>query len=184
MSILAQQTDLQLFNKTDYYLDITILAEQDEEFRMTAGGHDNVIPISSDNGSVQGFFGSVVNGLMDVFTGNKLHEIRINLPAKSSVPIQIRCTSSLSFNTSIISPNIKDHISGDFDLGPEYHGAPIRLEWKPVLGYGYDDRGDIALGGTIPSTRDLAINTEFVNKNNKKINGPTVTPACCKINFA
>ena len=47
MSIIAQQTDITLSNKTKYYLDIKILAEQDEEFRMTAGSHNNVIPISN-----------------------------------------------------------------------------------------------------------------------------------------
>ena len=183
MSIIAQQTDITLSNKTKYYLDIKILAEQDEEFRMTAGSHNNVIPISNTRENAQGLFGTIVNSLMDVFTGSKLHEIRINLPSKSSVPIQVRCTSSLSFNTSVVSTDTSNHISGDFDLSPEYHGEPLTLEWKSVLGYGYDHKGDVALGGTMPSTRDLAINTEFYNKTGNKIAGPDVSPACCKIKF-
>jgi hypothetical protein len=184
MSILAQQTNITLCNKTNYYLDIKILAEQDEEFRMTAGRHNNVIPISNGQTNVQGLFGTLVNNLMDVLTGSKLHEIRINLPAGQSVPVQIRCTSSLSFNTSIVSTQSIDHISGDFDLGPEFHGDPIEIHWRAVLGYGYDDNGDVALGGIIPSTRDLAINTEFFNKSKNKMAGPDVTPACCKIKFS
>jgi hypothetical protein len=184
MSILAQQTDITLANNTNYYLDVTILAEQDEEFRMTAGSNNNVIPISNGKESVQGMFGAIVNGLMDVFTGSKLHEIRINLPARSSVPIHVRCTSSLSFNTSVVSQNTTDHISGDFDLGPEYHGNPIQIQWKGVLGYGYDKDGDVALGGKLPAMRDLAINTEFYDKNENKIAGPDVSPACCKIKFS
>ena len=72
MSIIAQQTDITLSNKTKYYLDIKILAEQDEEFRMTAGSHNNVIPISNTRENAQGLFGTIVNSLMDVFTGSKV----------------------------------------------------------------------------------------------------------------
>ena len=46
----------------------------DEEFRMT-GSHNNVIPISNTRENAQGLFGTIVNSLMDVFTGLKITEI-------------------------------------------------------------------------------------------------------------
>ena len=116
MSIIASQTHFNLSNKTSHFLEITIIAEQDEDFRMTQTNSNQIIPISNDNQAANGFFAWAMEGLLNTFTGSKLHEIRINLPANSKAPMDIRCTSTLSFNTNIKSKQCTEVISGDFNF--------------------------------------------------------------------
>ena len=98
-----QEYDFNLVNKTSHFLEITIIAEQDEEFRMTQTNSNQIVPISNDTPSSNGLFAWAMESLLNTFTGSKLHEIRINLPANSEAPMDIRCTSTLSFNTNIKS---------------------------------------------------------------------------------
>jgi hypothetical protein len=183
MSIIAQQTNFTLHNTTKYFLEINISAEQDEEFRMVDGSSGNVIPIASVNNQDHGLFSSLMDGILNAFTGKQLHEIKINIPAYSKVPISIRCLTSLTFSTNIVSKNVSDVITGDFVLSPEHHGEPIKLEWKSVFGVGYSGNGEVAIGGIMPSKRDMSIDTIFRDKNGNKLSGIDVTPACCKISF-
>ena len=162
MSIIAQQTPITLHNNTKYYVEIKIIAE---------------IPIANGQSNLDhGLYGAAMDGLLNLFTGSKLHEIRINLPAGTKVPISVRCTSTLYFTTNVISKQCSDIIEGDFELDPQYHGEPMRIEWHAQ--FGYDHKGDVALGGKIPSKRDFP---RFIIRT--KFSGPDVTPACCKINF-
>ena len=147
MSILATQTNFLLHNTTNHFLEITISAEQDEEFRMMKQTSSNVVP------------------------GN------------TKVPMTIRCTSTLSFNTNIKSKQCSDIISGDFQLGPEYHGENLFIKWEPILGYGYDRKGNVTIGGNVPTHREMAINCVFEDNQKKRITGVDVTPACCKVAF-
>lgn len=183
MSILATQTNFFLHNTTSHFLEIIINAEQDEEFRMMQHQSSNVVPMTSNSNNSNSFVSWVMEGLLNTFTGNKLQQIKINLPGKSKVPMTIRCTSTLTFQTTIKSTNCTDILSGDFDLQPEYHGETMTIQWEPVLGYGYDDKGNVAIGGKIPSKRDMAINCRFRDSKNNYIKGIDVTPACCKVSF-
>lgn len=183
MSILASQTNFLLSNTTSHFLEITISAEQDEEFRMMRQTSGNVMPVQNDRPQSNSVFSWVMESLMDTFTGSKLQQIKINLPAKTQVPMRIRCTSTLSFNTNIKSTQCTDIISGDFDLDPEYHGDSMTIQWAHVLGYGYDNQGNVAIGGSVPTKREMAINCNFFDKDKKKVSGIDVTPACCKVNF-
>jgi hypothetical protein len=183
MSIIAQQTNFTLHNTTKYFLEINISAEQDEEFRMVNGTNGNVIPIANRSSEDHGLFSTLMDWTLNVFTGKQLHEIKINIPAYSKVPIAIRCLTTLTFSTNIISKDVSDVITGDFILSPEYHGEPIMVEWKSVFGVGYDHSGEVAIGGTFPSKRDMSIDTIFRNKDNVKMTGIDITPACCKVTF-
>ncbi len=183
MSILATQTNFLLHNNTSHFLEITISAEQDEEFRMMKQKSSNVVPVANDTNNTSSFLSWVMEGLLDTFTGSKLQEIKINLPGKAKVPMVIRCTSTLSFNTNIKSNQCSDIISGDFQLGPEYHGESMFIKWEPMLGYGYDGKGNVAIGGKIPTHRDMAINCTFEDSKKKRITGISVTPACCRVAF-
>lgn len=183
MSIIAQQTNFILHNSTKYFLEINISAEQDEEFRMVNSNNGNVIPIANQSSEDHGLFSTIVDGLLNAFTGKQLHEIKINIPAYTKVPIAIRSLTTLTFSTNIISKDVSDVITGDFVLSPEHHGEPLSLEWKSVFGVGYNASGDVAIGGVMPKKRDMSIDTIFRNKNNQKITGIDITPAVCKVNF-
>lgn len=183
MSILATQTNFLLHNTTSHFLEITISAEQDEEFRMMKQTSSNVVPVANDRRQTNGLFAWVMEGLLDTFTGSKLQEIKINLPGNTKVPMTIRCTSTLSFNTNIKSKQCSDIISGDFKLGPEYHGENLFIKWEPILGYGYDRKGNVTIGGNVPTHREMAINCVFEDNQKKRITGVDVTPACCKVAF-
>lgn len=183
MSIIAQQTKFNLSNKSKYFIEVTISAEQDEEFRMiqeTSG--TSVVPVANQSQADHGLFSTMMDGLLNIFTGKQLTTIKVNIPAHSEVPISIRCLTSLTFTTSIVSQNVSDVIPGDFVLGPEYHGEPCKIIWKALLGYGYNSKGDVAIGGCMPSKRDLAIDAEFLNKHGKRVRLESV-PTSCKINF-
>lgn len=184
MSILAQQTHITLCNKSNFHLNLKILAEQSEDFRMTAGSHENIIPITRHPVHSNTLFSSLVNTAMDIFIGSKLNEINIDFPPLCTVPITLRCTSSLSFTTSLeshASQEAIEHMPGEFDLGPEHHGVPLFLEWKATMGVGYHKDGNVTLGTAIPYCRDMSINTEFFDRSHQKIIGPDITPMCCKI---
>lgn len=185
MSILATQTNFFLHNTTSKFLEITIGAEQDEEFRLMPHQSSNVVPMTNNsNNNNTSFVSWVMESLLNTFTGNKLQQIKINLPGKSKVPMTIRCTSTLTFQTKIKSTDCTDMIAGDFDLNPEYHGETMTIQWEPILGYGYDKSGNVAIGGKMPSRRDMAINCKFKNGKNETIRGIDVTPACCKVTFS
>lgn len=181
MSILATQTNFILSNSTTHFLEIIISAEQDEEFRMMSQNSSGVMGIQNESQSSNGLFSWVMEGLLDTFTGKKLQQIKINLPGNTQVPMTIRCTSSLYFNTNIKSKQCTDVITGDFELAPQFHGEQMNINWETVLGYGYDSRGNVAIGGKIPTLREMAINCTFHDKKNNKIKSVDVTPACCKI---
>ena len=122
------------FPLTQYYLplsEITISAEQDEEFRMMKQQSTNVVPVANDTSMTNGFVSWMMEGLLNTFTGTKLQQIKINLPGNAKVPITIRCTSTLYFETSIKSTQCSDVISGDFQLGPEYHGDSMEIRGNP-----------------------------------------------------
>ena len=83
----------------------------------------------------------------------------------------------------LISKNVSDVIPGDFVLSPEYHGEPFSIQWQALLGYGYNSRGDVAIGGTMPAKRDLAIDATFINHKGQKVTTIDTVPTSCKINF-
>ena len=109
MSILASQTNFLLSNTTSHFLEITISAEQDEEFRMmrqTSVRHAG----ANDRLRATGLF--VGHGESNGHLYWSKLQIKINLPAKTQFPMRIRCTSTLSFNTNIKSTQCTDIISG------------------------------------------------------------------------
>ena len=183
MSIIAQQTKFNLSNKSKYFIEVTISAEQDEEFRMINDSNGNVVPVSQSATEDHGFFSTMMDSLLSAFTGKQLTTIKVNIPPHSAVPISIRCLTSLTFSTNIISKNVSDVIPGDFVLSPEYHGEPFSIQWQALLGYGYNSRGDVAIGGTMPAKRDLAIDATFINHKGQKVTTIDTVPTSCKINF-
>ena len=57
----------------------------------------------------------------------------------------------------------------------------MNIEYISELGYGYDDKDNVAIGNALPTKRDMLIKTNFKNKNNKKISGIKVVPVTCKL---
>lgn len=185
MSIIAQQTLFTFTNRTKHFLEIRVVAEQDDSFRLNTANPDQVIPITtSDLMRSNTLFGSLVHGVLRLLHGEKLHEIKINLPAGREVGASVRCASTLYFTTNILSQHTDNTMTGEFELGPEYHGEPIKIEWSQELGYAYTATGDVSIGTQIATTQDVSINSSFFNKKNRKFPGPEVTPACCKIDIA
>lgn len=185
MSIIAQQTLFTFTNRTKHFLEIRVVAEQDDSFRLTTSHHNHVIPVTtSDLARTDTLFSSFVHNVLRLLHGEKLHEIKINLPAGKTVAASVRCASTLSFTTNILSQHTTNALSGDFELGPEYHGEPIKIEWTQELGYAYTASGDVSIGTQIATKQDVSINSSFYNKKNRKFSGPDVTPACCKIDLA
>ena len=185
MSIIAQQTPFTFTNCTEHFLEIRVVAEQDDSFRMSTSHLNNVFAINtSDLVRSDTMFTSFVHGLLRLLHGEKLHEIKINLPAGQTAKASVRCASTLYFTTNILSQHTNNNMSGEFELGPEYHGDPIKIEWSQELGFAYTASGDVSIGTQIPTTQDVSINSSFFNKKNRKFSGPDVTPACCKIDIS
>ena len=61
--------------------------------------------------------------------------------------------------------------------------AFMEIQWEPMLGYGYDKKGNVAIGGKRPTHRELAINCTFRDEKGTTIRGMDVTPVSCKVAF-
>ncbi len=183
MSILASQTKFILINTTPHFLEITISAEQDEEFRMVQQSSLNVTPVSDLHTQSKPFISWVMEGILDAFTGTKLKEIKINLPGNSQVPVTIRCTSTLAFDTCIKSSYCTEIIPGNFTFEPENQKDIINIKWETFMSYGYDANGNVAIGDNLPTYKDMSINCTFFGSDNSTITGIDVTPACCKVSI-
>jgi len=184
MSIIAQQTLFTFTNKSKHFLEVRIVAEQDDSFRLDTSDSEYVIPVTtSDVARSNSTFSSLVHMVLKILHGEKLHEIKLNLPAGKTVKASVRCTSSLRFDTKIRSKGATETMAGEFDLGPEYHGDPMRIVWSHEMGYAYTDSGDVSIGASVATKQDVHINSSFYDKKNKKMSGPEVTPACCKVDI-
>ena len=179
MSILASQTNFILCNSTKFNIEVTICTEQCEEFRMIYS--DNVVSVENDKKESGDVLSWMVEGLMNTFTGTKMHQIKIQLPTKCEVPICLRCSSTLTFFTNVAS--VEKCKKGSFDLGPEYYGGDVHITWKSNIGYGFDERGKVAIGGTVPTTREVAIHCMIKDGKGNKITLPKMTPTVCTVLF-
>lgn len=180
MSIIAQQTPFTLCNGTSHFLQVHIVAEQDNSFRVETNS-DHVIPITEIEYAQDGsLFSSFVNTVLNNLHGKKLHEIQVNIPAGASVALDVRCMSTLSFKTTIKSKGSTDNMDGEFDLPPESHGESIYVKWVDELGYTYDSNGNVAIGLNQPVSRDLTVTTTVLDKRAMPIE-VDVYPAVCKI---
>jgi len=180
MSIIAQQTPFTLRNTTEYFLEVRIVAEQDNSFRVETDS-DHVIPITEIEYAQSGsYFSAFVNTLLNSMQGKKLHEIQVNIPAKTTVLLDVRCMSTLYFRTSIKARDSTDGMDGDFELPPEAHGEPLSVTWKSELGYTYDENGDVAIGLNVPVTRDLTVNAHVHDKKKTPVD-VNMYPSVCKI---
>lgn len=182
MSILASSTPFTIHNNTNHFIEISIQTEQDESFRVSTRFTKHVIPINySDVVSDASGLGYVIEQVGNWFAGDKLHEIKINLPQKDKVDLVVGSISSLTFKTNVKDQHVSNVISGDFNIQPELQGDKMHIEYISELGYGYDDNDDVAIGNVLPTKRDMLIKTNFKNKNNKKISGIKVVPVTCKL---
>ena len=182
MSILASSTPFTVTNKTNHFLEISIQTEQDESFRVSTRFTKHVIPINySDAVSDASGLGYAIEVVSNWLAGDKLHEIKINLPQKDTVELVVGSISSLKFKTSVKDQHVSNVISGDFNIQPELQGDRMYIEYRSELGYGYDDNDDVAIGNVVPTKRDMLIKTNFKNKNKKKMNGIKVVPVSCKL---
>ena len=56
----------------------------------------------------------------------------------------------------------------------EYHGEPFSIQWQALLGYGYNSRGDVAIGGMPAKKGHMHINGSKSDDHRHR---------SCKINF-
>lgn len=175
MSVLTNFTTILLDNNSDYLLEITCEAEQDENFHVKSS---NRTIIQNDEPASSTFLAYLYN----MIWGSKIKKVQINLPSKTEETLSICSKSTLQISFVPKIPNSSEHIAGDLPLPVEYQGDELTIKFSVTHGIGYDENGNVAIvGKSVPRKQDILINALIKDSAKNSIHIDDYNPAICKL---
>lgn len=149
MSVLINSTTITLKNSTNYLLEISCEADQDELFHVKSVG--DVIYEREENNNLVGF-------LFEWMYGSKLKKATVNLKSQKETILTINSKSELQFNFTAKVKHSTDHLSGFLPISTEYQGMKLFVNMIEERGIVKDKSGNVTIvGTTLPEMQEIII---------------------------
>lgn len=176
MSVLINSTSITIKNSTNYLIEITCQADQDESFHVKSVG-DVIYEREQSN--------NIIGTLFELMYGSKLKKVTINLKPKTETQLTINSKSELEFCFEAKVKHSTDHLPGSLPISTEYQGMKLHVNMIEERGIVKDKRGNVAIvGTTVPEKQEIIIRTEIKDSTNKKVFIDDYNPAFCSISMS
>lgn len=176
MSVLINSTSISLKNSTNYLIEISCSADQDESFHVKSVG--DVIYEREESSN---FIGS----LFEMVYGSKLKKVTINLKPKKETLLTINSKSELEFNFEAKVKHSTEHLSGYLPVSTEYQGTKLFVNMVEERGIVKDKHGNVVIvGKSLPERQEIIIRAEITDGTNQKVFIDDYNPAFCQLSIS
>lgn len=176
MSVLINSTTITIKNSTNYLLEISCQADQDESFHVKSVG-DVIYEREQSN--------NFIGTLFELMYGSKLKKVTVNLKPNKVSQLTINSKSELEFVYEAKVRHSTDHISGLLPISTEYQGMKLDVNMVEERGIVKDRRGNVAIvGTTLPEKQEIIIRAEIKDSENTKVFVDEYNPAFCQISIS
>ena len=176
MSVLINSTTITIKNSTNYLLEISCQADQDESFHVKSVGDVIYEREQSDN---------IMGTLFELMYGSKLRKVTINLKPNKESQLTINSKSELEFSYEAKVKHSTDHIAGSLPISTEYQGMKLHVNMVEERGIVKDRRGNVVIVGTaVPEKQEIIIRAEIKDSANTNVFIDEYNPAFCQLSIS